>query len=76
MKNNVLNEVLDPLEDGQARTLRVNERTKIVRHGKTYELFTQPRHKTYRLVVNKRFFPPRDHPNPFITYPYGYFQEQ
>ena len=72
MINNVQNEVLQPLDDGQVRTIRVNERTKIVRHSKTYELFTLPRHKTYRLVANKRIFPPAEHPDPYTSYPYGY----
>ena len=72
MINNVKNEVLRPLDEGQVRTLRVHERTKIVRNTKTYELFTLPRHKRYRLVANKRVFPSADHPDPFLTYPYGY----
>ena len=72
MINNVKNEVLQPLDEGQVRTLCVHERTKIVRNTKTYELFTLPQHKTYRLVANKRVFPPADHPDPFLTYPYGY----
>ena len=67
-------QVLQPLDNGQVRTLPVNERTKIVRNSKTYELFTMPRHKTYRLVANKRLFLPADHPDPFVTYPYGYNQ--
>ena len=74
MINNAQNEVLEPLEDGQVRTLQVRERTKIVRDSKTYTLYTMPRHKTYRLVTNKRIFPPADHPDPFLTYPYGYNQ--
>ena len=69
MVNNVQNEVLEPLDDGQARFFPVHERTKIVRYTKTYELFTLPRQKTYRLVANKRIFPPEDHPDPFLTYP-------
>ena len=40
----------------------------------TYELFTLPRIKTYRLVANKRIFPPEDHPDPFLTYHYDYNQ--
>ena len=72
MINNVKNEVLQPLDEGKVRTLRVHEPTKIVRQTKTYELFTLPRHKTYRLVANKRIFPPPDHPDPFLTFPYGY----
>ena len=77
MINNVKNEVLNPLDDGQVRTTRVYENAKIVRNAKTYELFTLPRHKTYRLVANKRVFPPSDdptEPDPFVTYPYGYHQ--
>ena len=72
MINNVKNEVLRPLDEGQVRTIRVHERTKIVRNTKTYELFTLPRHKTYRLVTNKLVLPPADDPDRFLTYPYGY----
>ena len=80
MLNNVQNEVLRSLDDGQVRTIRVNESTKIVRNAKTYELFTYPRHKTYRLVANKRVFHCRDDveeeeedgTDPFVTFPYGY----
>ena len=71
MKNNVLSEILQPSDDGQARQIPVQERHKIVRNNKTYDLFTQPRHKTYRLVANKRVFHP-DHADPFLTFPYGY----
>ena len=74
MVNNVQNEVLNPLDDGQAQTLPVHERTMIVCNTKTYELFTLPRQKTYRLVANKRIFPPEDHHYPYLTYPYGYHQ--
>ena len=66
------NEVLRPLDEGQVRTLRVHERTKIVRNTKTYELFMFPRRKMCRLVANKHVFLPADHPDPFLTYPFGY----
>ena len=67
MINNVKNEVLRPLDEGQVRTLRAHKRTKNVRNTKTYELFTLPRQKAYRLVANKRVFAPADQPDPSIS---------
>ena len=79
MKTNAQREGRHPLDDGEAVRLPVRESHKIVRRNKAYELYTQPRHKTYRLVANKRVFHHRDDTeeeeddtDPFLTFPYGY----
>ena len=71
MKHNVQSEILQPLDDGQVGQIPVQERHKIIHNNKVYKLYTRPRHKTYHLVANKSVFPPADHPDPFLTYPYG-----
>ena len=75
LKENVMAEVERPRNDQTARTTRIHESTKIVRHPKTYTLTTQPRHKDYRLVFNKRVLPTHDATmDPYKSYPYGYHQ--
>ena len=71
LRSNVIAEVEDPREE--SRITRITESAKIVRH--TNVLNSQPRHKDYRLVFNKRvLLPPDSHSNPYVSYLYGYHQ--
>ena len=63
---NTLDELQHPMETPQKT--RIHQARKIIRKSKQYELRTQPAHKDYQLVFNKRIL----RPGTAITYPYGY----
>ena len=72
MKRNVRLEIEEP--EDEARTTCVRESTKIVRHHHPYSLTTEPRHKDYRLVFNKRVLPWGDSTlDKYTSFPYGYY---
>ena len=66
LRQNTLDELQHPLET--PRKTRIHQARKIIRKSKQYELRTQPAHKDYQLVFNKRIL----RPGTAITYPYGY----
>ena len=66
MRQNVQDEIQKPLP--KPREIQVTKSHHIVRNPKNYTLLTQPQHKWYRLVYDKRVIDPRT----FKTYPYGY----
>ena len=52
LRQNTLDELQHPLET--PRKTRIHQARKIIRNSKQYELHTQPAHKDYQLVFNKR----------------------
>ena len=66
MRQNVLDEIQKPLT--KPREIQVTKTWQIVRNPTNYTLLTQPQHKWYKLVYDKRVLDPRT----FKTYPYGY----
>ena len=66
MRQNVKDEIERPLL--KPRQTQVINSHHIVRDPNTYELFTFPQQKQYKLVYNKRVIDPHT----FKTYPYGY----
>ena len=66
MRQNVLDEIETPLL--KPREVQVVNTNHIVRKPSTYELFTFPQYKSYKLVYDKRVLDPRT----FKTYPYGF----
>ena len=66
MRQNVQDEIQKPLP--KPREIQVTKSHHIVRNPKNYTLLTEPQHKWYKLVYDKRVI---DH-NTFKTYPYGY----
>ena len=66
MRQNVLDEIQKP-QKKPLQTQVVNTH-QIVRDAKTYDLFTSPNYKSYRLVYGKRVI----NPTTFQSYPYGY----
>ena len=66
MRQNVQDEIQKPLL--KPRQIQVTKTHHIVRKPKTYDLYTQPQHKWYQLVYDKRVLDPQT----FFTYPYGY----
>ena len=66
MRQNVQDEIKRPLS--KPREIQVTKSHHIVRNPKNYTLLTQPQHKWYQLVYDKRVIDPRT----FNTYPYGY----
>ena len=67
LRQNVLNDIQDPLESG-ARQTNVVKPYHIVRNSKAYSIETMPQTKKYQLVFSKRVVDPET----FMTYPYGY----
>lgn len=67
VKNNVLQEIQQPLEDHKVREKEVKKAFHIVRDSKKYTLSTVEQTKKYRLVFDKRVVDP----STFKTYPYG-----
>ena len=66
MRHNVQDEIQKPLP--KPREIQVTKTYHIVRNPTNYTLLTQPQHKWYKLVYDKRVI----HHNTFKTYPYGY----
>ena len=66
MRQNVQDEIQKPLP--KPREIQVTKSHHIVRNPKNYTLLTQPQHKWYQLVYDKRVIDPHT----FKTYPYGY----
>ena len=66
MRQNVQDEIQTPLL--KPRQIQVTKTHQIVRNPKTYDLYTQPQHKWYQLVYDKRVVDPAT----LLTYPYGY----
>ena len=66
MRQNVQDEIKKPLL--KPRQIQVNKSHQIVRDPQNYQLYTQPQHKWYQLVYDKRVVDPTT----FKTYPYGY----
>ena len=69
MRQNVLDEIQKPLQ--KPRQTPVNKTYQIVRDPKTYELYTYPDKKSYKLVYDKRVVDAAT----LKTYPYGYLLE-
>ena len=68
MRENVLNEILDPLENGERRNIDVGNSFFFTRKPSSKRLNVGPRAKQYGLVYDKRVVDP----STFQTYPYGY----
>jgi len=66
MKQNVLDEIQKPLL--KPRETSVYKTHRIVRDPQTYQLYTYPQRKEYRLVYDKRVLDAKT----FQTYPYGF----
>ena len=66
MKRNVLDEVQWP--QGDPREIQVVNSSHIHRDVSTYDIYTQPQFKRYKMVFNKRVLNPRT----FESYPFGY----
>ena len=68
MRENVLNEILDPLENGERCNIDVESPFFFNREPSSKRLKVGPRAKQYGLVYDKRVVDP----STFQTYPYGY----
>lgn len=68
MRQNLLDEIQSPLEDGKTRVIPTTKTHQIVRHPKEYQLETVRQNKKYQLVFDKRAVDETT----FTTYPYGY----
>ena len=68
MRENVLNEILDPLENGERRNIDVENPFFFTREPSSKRLKVGLRAKQYGLVYDKRVVDP----STFQTYPYGY----
>ena len=66
MKANVIDELQKPLL--KPRQTTVYNTHHIVRNRQTYQLYTFPQRKDYKLVYDKRVVDPQT----YLTYPYGY----
>ena len=68
MRENVLSEILNPLEHGERRNIEVENPFSFTRHPATKRLKVGPRAKQYDLVFEKRVVDVKT----FMSYPYGY----
>lgn len=68
MQENVLNEILHPLENGEHRNIDVENPFIFTCEPSSKRLKVGPRAKQYGLVYDKRVVDP----STFQTYPYGY----
>ena len=68
VRQNVIDEIKDPLTSGKVRQTNVIKPYHIIRNSKEYKLETISQTKKYQLVYNKRVIDPAT----FLTYPYGY----
>ena len=69
LRQNVLDDLISPLDSGEARHVDVPIPFKILRDSTQYQLHTTTEQsKIYRLVFNKRVVDS----DTFYTYPYGY----
>ena len=67
LKQNVLDDIQEPLETGTRQTA-VRKPNHIIRRTKHYRIWTDEQVKQYQLVYSKRV----NNPKTFQTYPYGY----
>lgn len=74
MKQNLLDEITQPLESGERRNVDVVNPNFFYRNPDTKHLKVITRTKRYGLVFDKRVIDPET----FMSYPYGYkrYQEQ
>lgn len=68
LRQNVLEEIESPLENGNVREKKVKKPYHITRDAKKYELSTKEQIKKYRMVYDKRVVDPES----YKTYPYGF----
>ena len=68
MKQNLLDELTNPLDNGQRRNVNVVKPNFFVRNPATKDIRVIPRTKQHGLVFDKRVVDP----STFKSYPYGY----
>lgn len=68
MRNNLIDEIREPLEDGERRNIEVVNPNFFYRNPHTKDLKVITRTKRYGLVFNKRVVDPQT----FMSYPYRY----
>ena len=68
MRDNVLNEIRHPLEDGERRNVAIANPYFFTRQPDTKRLKVGPRSKQYGVVFDKRVVDPTT----LMSYPYGY----
>ena len=71
MKQNLLEELANPLENGQRRNVEFVNPNFFVRNPATKDIRVVPRTKQYGLVFDKRVVDP----STFKSYPYGYMAD-
>ena len=70
VRQNVIDEIQDPLVSGKARQTEVTKPYHIVRNAKEYSPETVSQTKKYQLMYSKRVIDPAT----FLTYLYGYLR--